>query len=339
MMTHRKVFRYALPLLVALFLIATNISIVQAHSGHKHEENEPQTSLPDVVAKVNEIDIKKDDIWTEFKSAVMAYSDRGLPLSPEQEKAAAKKLIDREIKKKLVLLRAKELNVQASPESVDKKLQDIKTKFESDASFEKKLSQKNMTIEQYKEEIRLGLLIEQMLQKESPTLIEVSPQEIKDYYDKNMEKFRTEEKVKASVILIKVKPNAGDAEDKQARGRLDTIINQLKEGSEFGDLAKRYSQDSMGPRGGDLGFFHRKQVLPAFSDRAFSMKVGEISEIFKTNHGYHILKVTDKTPATSSSLEEAKAKIVETLRGEKLSKQSEAYSESLKKKADIKLYF
>ncbi len=338
-MIHNKVIRNSLILFAALILMAARISVAQAHSGHKHDDSEPQTSLPDVVAKVNGVDIKKDDIWADFKAAVETYSIRGTPLSPEQEKTTAKKLIDKEIKKRLVLLRARELNIQVSPESVDKKLQAIKSKFESDTAFEKKLSQKSMTVEQYKEEIKWGLTLEQVIQKEMPSLIEVSPQEIKEYYDKNPEKFSTEEKVRASVILIKVKPNAGEADEKQARDKIEMIANQLKEGSEFAELAKKHSQDSMGPRGGDLGLFHRKQVLPAFSDRAFGMKVGEVSEIFKTSHGYHILKVTEKSPATHSSLEEATSGIVEILRGEKLAKQSEGYNESLRKKADIKFYF
>lgn len=335
----RKILQYSATFLVALTLVATESSTVWAHSGHDHDSTEPLTSLPDIVAKVNDVDIKKDAILSEFKAAVESYGSRGTPLTAEQEKASLKKLVDREIKRALVSQKAKDLSIQISPETVEKKLQAIKAKFDSDAIFEKKLSQKNMSLAQYKDEIKLELMLEQIMQKEMPSQIEVSPQEIKNYYDKNPELFNSEEKVQASVILIKVRPNAGEAEEKQAREKIEMVSNQIKSGSDFGDLAKRYSQDSLAPRGGDLGFLYKKQMQPAFSEKAFSMKPGEVSEIFKTNFGYHILKVTDKKPETHVTLEEAKERIKETLRGEKLEKQAKIYTETLRSKANIKTYF
>ncbi|OGW18385.1 MAG: hypothetical protein A3K09_08040, partial [Nitrospinae bacterium RIFCSPLOWO2_12_FULL_47_7] len=255
------------------------------------------------------------------------------------EKASLKKLVDKEIKKNLISQKASELAIQVTPEHVEKELQSIKAKFDSDLIFEKKLAQKNMSVAQYKEKIKWDLMLGQIVQREMASQIEVAPEEIKAYYEKNPGLFNTEEKVRASVILIKVSPSAGEIEDRKAREKIGMVLSQIKNSSDFSDEARKHSQDSMGPRGGDLGFFNRKQVLPAFSERAFSLKVGEVSEIFKTNFGYHLLKVTEKQPETHSTLEEAKDKIREILKREKLSKQIEAYSEELKKKADIKLYF
>ncbi len=335
----RKILQYSTTFLVALTLIATQASIVRAHAGHDHDSTEPLTSLPDIVAKVNDVDIKKDAILAEFKASVEAYGSRGTPLTAEQEKASLKNLVDREIKRALVSQKARALAIQISPETVEKKLQSIKAKFDSDTVFEKKLAQKNMSLAQYKDEIKLELMLEQIIQKETPSQIEVTPQEIKNYYDKHPEMFNTEEKVQASVILIKLRPNAAEAEEKQAREKIEMVLSQIKNGSDFGDLAKRYSQDSLAPRGGDLGFLHKKQMQPAFSEKAFSMKPGEISEIFKTNFGYHILKVIDRKPETHATLEDAKEKIKETVHGEKLEKQAKVYTETLRSKANIKTYF
>ena len=327
--------QYAMTLLV-MFATAQAIN-VQAHSGHKHDSNEPQISLPDIVARVNGMDIKKSAILEELKAAVEI--NNGPPLTADQEKASLKKLVDKEIKKNLISQKASELAIQVTPEHVEKELQSIKAKFDSDLIFEKKLAQKNMSVAQYKEKIKWDLMLGQIVQREMASQIEVAPEEIKAYYEKNPGLFNTEEKVRASVILIKVSPSAGEIEDRKAREKIGMVLSQIKNSSDFSDEARKHSQDSMGPRGGDLGFFNRKQVLPAFSERAFSLKVGEVSEIFKTNFGYHLLKVTEKQPETHSTLEEAKDKIREILKREKLSKQIEAYSEELKKKADIKLYF
>lgn len=338
-MTRCKALQYSLTLVVALTLTATQAEKVWAHSGHKHESNEPQTSLPDTVARVNGVDIPKSAILAELKTTLELYNSQGISLTPDQEKAAVKKLVDREIKRTLLSQKAKDLAIQISAEMVEKELQTIKTKFDSDSAFEKKLSLKNLTLEQYKEEIKWDLILGQIIQREMASQIEASPEEIKTYYEKNPKMFNTEEKVRASVILIKVAPNAGDAGDKKAREKIEMILSQIKNSSDFSDEAKKHSQDSMGPRGGDLGFFNKSQVLPAFSEKAFKMKVGEVSDIFKTNFGYHILKVTDKQPETHTTLEEAREKIKGILKNEKLSKQATAYSEALKKQADIKLYF
>ena len=104
-------------------------------------------------------------------------------------------------------------------------------------------------------------------------------------------------------------------------------------------MAQQHSQDSLASKRGDLGFFTRKQMLPAFSNRAFKMKVGEISDIFRTGHGFHVLKVTGKKPGGLSPFEAEKAKIEKFLTNKKVSQATRDYIETLKKQAKIKIYF
>lgn len=338
-MNRRKAFQYSVILFAALALVVTQTSNARAHSGHKHEDAEPQISLPDVLAKVEGIDIKKDAIWQEFKNTVSLYGSKGIPLTIDQEKTAAKKLVDKEIDRTLLLKRAKELSIQIAPEMVEKKFQAVKAKFASNEEFAKKLTQRNLSADQFKEELKSDLVMEQIIQKEIEPKIQIDRQKIKEYYEENTASFKTPETVRASVILVKVAPNAGAEEDKRARDKIEQVLAQIKIGSNFADLAKKFSQDSLASRGGDLGFFHAKQILPDFSDRAFKIKTGEVSEIFRTVHGYHILKVTDRKPASSVSLEDASEKIKELLKSEKIAQQVDLYTEELRKKADIKVYF
>ena len=104
-------------------------------------------------------------------------------------------------------------------------------------------------------------------------------------------------------------------------------------------MAKRFSEDSLASKGGDLGFFTKKQLHPAFSNRAFKMKAGEVSDIFRTGHGFHVLKVTDKKPAGASPFEAEKEKIKDFLIQKKVSQATRDYIEALKKQAKIKTYF
>ena len=140
-------------------------------------------------------------------------------------------------------------------------------------------------------------------------------------------------------MLLKFNPTKGKAGEKAVHKKFESILDQIKNGSDFAALARQHSQDSLASKGGDLGFFTRKQMLPAFSTRAFKMKVGEVSEIFRTGHGFHILKVTDRKPGGLSPFETEKEKIKKFLAQKKVSQATRDYIEELKKQAKIKTYF
>ena len=156
---------------------------------------------------------------------------------------------------------------------------------------------------------------------------------------KNKSKFKNPEKVRASIILLKFEPSKGKAGEQAVIKKFESILDQIKNGSDFAALAKRHSQDSLASKGGDLGYFTRKQMLPAFSKRAFKMKIGEVSNIFRTGHGFHVLKVTDKKPASISPFKTEKVKIAKFLVNKKVSQATRDYIENLKKNSKIKTYY
>jgi parvulin-like peptidyl-prolyl isomerase len=211
------------------------------------------------------------------------------------------------------LQKGKEIGVLATPEMVQNKLKQVKASFKSDSVFEHKLKNRGMTLDQYQDELRTDLVMDQVIKKEVESKIQVSEPELKKYYEKNIAKFKTQDKARASVILIKSPPDSSPERERKVRKKMESILTQIKAGTEFDGLAKKFSQDSLASKGGDLGFFEKNKMFPPFSERAFSMKVGEVSEIFKTKHGFHILKVTDKKPGVSRSFENEKENIRKTL--------------------------
>jgi len=337
-MYRHGLFKLVFVFLAALTLTASWASPGYAHSGHKHDEA-PPISLPEVTARVNETDIKRDVIIRELKKTIRVYKEKGTTLTPDQLKTAAKKLIDDEIGRTLLIQKGKEIGVSVSPEMVNEKLNQVKASFKSDAVFEHKLADQGMTLDQYREELKTDLIMDAVIKKEVEPEIQIGEKDLKAHYDKNIGQFQTEDKVRASVILIKVKPNSSPETEKMARDKLQSILDQVKSGSDFAGLAERFSQDSLASKGGDLGFFAEKQMLPAFSQRAFKMKVGEVSEIFQTQHGFHILKVTDKKAAVTRSFENEKENIRTILREKQLAQATRKYVQTLKKQADLKMYF
>ena len=318
----------------ASFLAGT---LAFAHSGHTHEEK-LRISLPDVVAKVNGQDIHDDDIIRELKKTLKNYKDRGIPLTAEEEKITAKKLIENEIERALLLQKGNEINALVSDEALDKKLRKVKSSFKSDSIFEHELKNRKLTLDQYKKELKIDLLMQQVIDREIEPNIKVSEKDIQSFYEKNKDKFIAEKKVRASVILIKAKQGDTKAE-KSARQKIESILEDIKNGSSFSEMATKYSQDSLAPKGGDLGYFAKNQIFGAFSERAFNMKVNEVSPVFKTGLGLHLLKLTDLKEGKMMPLDKTKTRIEKILRKNKVGNATRNYVEKLKQKSKIKMYF
>ncbi len=319
-------------------LTLTWVTWVWAHGGHGHDV-EPTISLPEVLAKVNGNDIKKSAIWPDLTRTVKRYKNKGIPLSREQEKVAAKKLLQDQINRFLLLKKAGTMGIQVSPGKVDEEVVRVKKQFMSETEFLKQLKLNKLTLNQYKQQLKEDVLIDAVFRRELGEGITVSDAEIEEYYKKNPQQYSSQEQRRASVILIKVNPKAGNLGERKARETLEKIVGKLKKGEDFAELARLYSQDSLAGRGGDMGFRTKDRLFGPFKKLAFALKVGEVSEIFRTKHGFQIMKVTGKKEGEKGTLESEKENIRTLLLDRKIQNKSHPYLEALRKKADIKIYF
>jgi parvulin-like peptidyl-prolyl isomerase len=325
-------------LFLALLWLVSTSSQVWAHGGHDHVV-EPSISLPDVLARVNGTDIKKSSIWPSLTRTVKRYKDRNIPLTPGQEKVAAKKLLQDQINRHLLLKKAKTMGIQVSSGKVDEEINRVKEQFSSEKEFLKELEIKKLTLNQYRQELQEDILIDAVFRRELGEGIKISDTQIEEYFKKNPQQFSSAEQRRASVLLIRVNPKAGSAGDRRARNEIQKIVDKLKKGGDFRELAQTHSQDSLAKRGGDLGYFTKDRMFGPFSKLAFKLKVGEVSEIFRTKHGYQILKVTGKKPAKKGSLDSERENIRKVLIDREIKRKSRPYLEALRKEADIKIYF
>jgi len=169
------------------------------------------------------------------------------------------------------------------------------------------------------EDFRKLTLASELLEKEIVSKARVSDQDARDYYNKHKEEFVTASQIRASHILVKTEEEA------------KKVLSRLKKGENFGEIAKKESLDKgSAQNGGDLGFFGRGQMIPAFEKAAAALKAGELSGPVKTEYGYHIIKVTDKKAGPAVEFDRIKEMIVQRLSGEK---QKEAFDKYLKKGA------
>jgi len=143
--------------------------------------------------------------------------------------------------------------------------------------------------------------------------INVTEKEVQSFYEYNNEAYSQPKQVKARHILFTLGEYAlKEAEDKVKKVAKE-VLAKARQGEDFAALAKEHSEGPTKSKGGDLGYFKRGQMTPPFEEAAFKLKKGEISDLVRTQFGYHIIKVEDIKEAATKSLEEVRDEIVETL--------------------------
>ncbi|WP_430787831.1 peptidylprolyl isomerase [Virgibacillus flavescens] len=194
-----------------------------------------------------------------------------------------------QVLKEMVTVEVLENKYEVSDEKVDAEVQKLKDQYGD--QFEAALQQSGYKdVDAFKKVVRISLLKEAAVSEN----IEVTDKEVKTQY----EQMKTE--LKASHILV--------ADEKTAK----EVKQKLENGADFAELAKEYSTDkASAEKGGDLGYFSVGSMVPEFENAAYDLEVGKISEPVKTQHGYHIIKVTDKrdTEAEIGTFEEEKESI------------------------------
>ncbi len=150
--------------------------------------------------------------------------------------------------------------------------------------------------------------------------VEVTEEQIEKYYHDNLAKYTQPERRKASHILFTVATDADADEATKARVKKEAqeVLDKIKNGADFAEMAKQYSKDpGSADKGGDLGFFGTGEMVPAFEKAAFALKPGEVSELVESSFGFHIIKLSEVQGGESKPLEEVKDQIVADLQFEK----------------------
>lgn len=146
---------------------------------------------------------------------------------------------------------------------------------------------------------------------------QATDEEIERFFINNKESFKEPEKVNAAHILFKVDNWSDEAAANKIYQKAKEVREQIVKGADFAKMAKKYSQDGTAANGGELGWFTKDQMVPEFEKAAFETKPGEISDVVKTQFGFHIIKVHDYKAESNPTLDEVKAKIAQTIKDQK----------------------
>jgi peptidyl-prolyl cis-trans isomerase D len=158
---------------------------------------------------------------------------------------------------------------------------------------------------------------------------QVSDDSLRAYYNANITQYKVENRVHVEHILLKTVGKT-DAEIAEIRKKAEDVLKQAKHGANFEDLAKKYSEDDATKvKGGDLGWIVEGQTVPEFQQAAFSLPKGAISDLVKTQYGFHIIKVLDHENAHTKSFEEVRDSILQPMLDEQVSQEANNISDQM----------
>lgn len=289
--------------------------------------------LPNVLAHVNSEDVTKADFERLLRN--IELNNRG-PVPADRRDEIYRKVLDELVNYTLLKQEAKARNFTATDAEVETQMQSMRQAARSEEAFNKALAERKMTVEKLKADAKVEIAIAKMMNAQVATLTEATDAEAKDFYDKNPDKFTQPESVRASHILIMTK-DLDEAGKKAARAKIDGVLKRAKAGEDFAALAKENSGDGSASQGGDLGFFPRGRMVPAFDQAAFALKPGEISEVVTSEFGYHIIKLTEKKVGSAVPFEEVKPQVLEYLTNQKKQQRVDSFIDEAKKRAKIEV--
>ena len=214
-------------------------------------------------------------------------------------------------------------------------MDDMTARLPEGVTLEQALARNGMTIEQFETELEGGIKIQKLLEQQTASLPEVTDAAVEAYYNENPNNFSTPESAHARHILLTCDKDASEEDRKVKEAEATALQKQLAEGGDFAELAMAHSGCPSKAKGGDLGTFGRGQMVKPFEDAAFSQDIDAIGPVVKTDFGYHIIQVTERSEASTRPLDEARPEIVAFLQRQQEQEAVAAYVDSLKAKAKI----
>jgi len=237
------------------------------------------------------------------------------------------------IEDKLILSEAKRKQVGVKDEEVDQTMTDIRNKFPSREAFLQSLEEQGLTEKKIWNRFRDQLMTQRLVAYEVKSRISVSPGDVNEYYKTHSDEFIEGDKVRLQQILVRV----GSRTEEEAKAFAESLIEQMKQGKSFEELAKAYSEGAEAKEGGEMGWVEKGQLLGEIDENVFALESGGVAPPIKSSLGYHIFRVVEKKQYSVKPLSEVRSKIMDVIFKRKLKERLESWLQTLKKNAYISI--
>src|SRR5229473_4939235 len=307
----------------------------------------PKTANPDsgktveeIIARVNnEIITRSEYEKARLSAQEDARSECQNRCTPEQlqiaiedrQKNTLRDLVDQS----LLVQRAKDMGVSVEPELI-KRLDAIRTenKLGSMEELEKAVSGQGMNWEDFKNNIRSTLLTQRVISSEVGSHITISDEEVSKYYEAHKADFVRPEQVALREIVVSTQGKKPE-EIPDLKKKAETTLQRIKDGEDFGEMAKRFSDSNTKTQGGFLGLYKRGELSKELEDKVFNMKKNELTEVTETKQGFLILQVLEHYDEGEQSLAKVKNEIMDKLYGARMEPAMREYLKTLREQSFV----
>ncbi len=260
--------------------------------------------------------------------------------SDENPEARREKLLNFLIENELIRQTAEESGILVDDEELNAALADIKKRNNillDEQLKEVVLRQEGKPWEEFLDGIREQIKIAKFMNREVRARVEITEKEVEQYYESNADRIeQTPATVQIRHILLEVDNNATDSEVQAVRAKAEQFVRELRAGADFAAFARQHSEHPSSETGGELGRFEQGKLAAPF-DIAFTMEVGEISEPKRSENGFHIIYVQEKTGGSQATYEKVKPAIRQRLFEEKSNDLYQTWIAELKEQAYIEI--
>ena len=290
------------------------------------------------VASVNGTLIPKAFLDREIRRFEERALSQGQMVDETQRDQLNRQALDTIIDIELLYQESQRRGFEISDDRVEEQVDNLKTQLGEGEGYASALEQIGISDGELRTEFRRQLAIQDMIDTDIAPSTTVSQQESTEFYQNNPALFFSPEQVRASHILILLSPDAGEEEKTEARSRIAEIRERIVGGEDFAQLAGQFSEDGSSMNGGDLGYFERQQMVKPFADAAFSLEIGQLSDVVTTQYGYHLIQVTDRREESVVPFEQVQLQIFQYLQREKVMVTIEELAAELRSQAEIEEY-
>lgn len=251
--------------------------------------------------------------------------------------AALKDSFDRAIQHQLILHDFEAAGYNLPESVIDEVVADeIKQSFGDRATLTKTLQARGITYEKWRQQAKERFLVRQLRLKNINSETIISPQKIESYYNEHRDSYQVSEQVKLRMIMLNKPGEEDQVEGVHDLGR--QILEKLKAGAAFSEMASIYSQGAQRAQGGDWGWAERSVLRSELADIAFNLKPGELSDVIETPQAYFIMLVEDKRANHIKPITEVRDEIENVLLQQERTRLEAKYVEKLKKKTFIRKF-
>lgn len=260
----------------------------------------------------------------QFKKSFEKSLPPDQSLSEEEKSDLERAFLVQVVDRELALAEADRLGVSVAPQEVETALQEHRRDYPAGA-FEEMLGERKISLDEWRRELAEGLLMEKVFRQAVYSGVRVDEAELAAYYEEHRDEFDRPAQVRARQIVV------GSAEEGEK------ILAQLRQGADFAELARQHSLSPDREQGGDLGYFARGEMPAEFDAVVFTLPVGRLSGLIKSEYGYHIFLVEERREAVRLPLKAVRDEVRDKLLAEKEEQAYQQWLQDLRGRATIEI--